>query len=62
MNLIDKIYGNVYKAILLIDDIQDNSLIRREIPSAHFVYGLEMTMMSFMYVYYASLKHHLVNK
>ncbi|CAG9560101.1 unnamed protein product [Danaus chrysippus] len=34
------------KGIFLIDDIQDGSTVRREVPTAHLVYGVALTLNS----------------
>ncbi|XP_032511354.1 terpene synthase-like [Danaus plexippus] len=34
------------KGIFLIDDIQDSSTIRREVPTAHLIYGVPLTLNS----------------
>ena len=39
-----------------IDDIQDNSSLRRGIPAAHRVYGVPSTISAAMYVLFLSLQ------
>ncbi|KAE8375458.1 isoprenoid synthase domain-containing protein [Aspergillus bertholletiae] len=41
-----------HNASLLIDDIQDNSKLRRGVPCAHEVYGIAQTINSANYVYF----------
>ncbi|XP_022118123.2 geranylgeranyl pyrophosphate synthase-like [Pieris rapae] len=44
INKIMEVVDIVYNGTLLIDDIQDNTLVRRGIPSAHCVYGIPFTL------------------
>ncbi|XP_037792044.1 geranylgeranyl pyrophosphate synthase-like [Penaeus monodon] len=46
----------LHNASLLIDDIEDNSVLRRGIPVAHRVYGIAATINSANYVYVLSLE------
>ena len=39
-----------------IDDIQDNSVLRRGIPVAHSIYGVASTINSANYVYFLGLE------
>jgi geranylgeranyl diphosphate synthase type 3 len=39
-----------------IDDIQDNSFLRRGIPAAHIVYGVANTISAVMYYIFLSLQ------
>lgn len=42
----------LHNASLMIDDIQDNSKLRRGIPAAHTVFGVAQTINSANYVYF----------
>lgn len=46
-------------ASLMIDDIEDNSELRRGIPAAHTVYGVPNTINSANYVYFLALQQAL---
>ncbi|GAB1606256.1 geranylgeranyl pyrophosphate synthase-like isoform X3 [Argonauta hians] len=46
----------LHNASLLIDDIEDNSRLRRGIPVAHSMYGVPVTLNSANYVYFLGLK------
>ena len=46
-------------ASLLIDDIEDNSEIRRGIPAAHVVFGIPNTINTANYVYFLCLQQAL---
>ncbi|XP_074597836.1 geranylgeranyl pyrophosphate synthase quemao isoform X2 [Brevipalpus obovatus] len=45
----------LHNSSLLIDDIEDNSILRRGIPVAHNVYGMAITINCANYVYFLSL-------
>lgn len=46
----------LHNASLLIDDIEDNSKLRRGIPVAHSVFGIPQTINSANYVYFLSME------
>nr|XP_027239096.1 geranylgeranyl pyrophosphate synthase-like [Penaeus vannamei] len=46
----------LHNASLLIDDIEDNSVLRRGIPVAHSIYGVAATINSANYVYFLGLE------
>ena len=46
----------LHNASLLIDDIQDNSVLRRGNPCAHKIYGIASTINSANYVYFIGLE------
>ncbi|XP_074643488.1 geranylgeranyl pyrophosphate synthase-like [Tubulanus polymorphus] len=46
----------LHNASLLIDDIEDNSILRRGIPVAHNIYGVAQTINSANYVYFLGLQ------
>jgi geranylgeranyl diphosphate synthase type 3 len=47
----------LHTASLLIDDIQDNSNLRRGMPTAHRIFGVPQTINSGNYVYFLALQH-----
>eukprot|EP00939_MAST-03C_sp_MAST-3C-sp1_P004670 g4670.t1 len=58
---IKDIISMLHTASLLIDDIEDNSTMRRGIPCAHKVYGIPNTINTANYVYFLALeKTHLL--
>ncbi|CAG2191856.1 GGPS1 [Mytilus edulis] len=46
----------LHNASLLIDDIEDNSKLRRGIPVAHSIYGVAHTINSANYIYFLGLQ------
>ncbi|TFY57716.1 hypothetical protein EVG20_g8429 [Dentipellis fragilis] len=54
--VICKIVAMLHNASLLIDDIEDNSQLRRGQPVAHRIYGLPQAINSANYVYFLALK------
>ncbi|KAF1348454.1 geranylgeranyl pyrophosphate synthase [Delphinella strobiligena] len=56
-NVIAETVGMMHNASLLIDDIQDNSKLRRGLPSAHEVFGVAQTINSANYVYFEAQQH-----
>ena len=53
--LIDDIINIVHNASLVIDDIEDNSLLRRGEPCSHIKYGIPMALNSGYYVFFKLL-------
>ena len=53
---IKRIVGSLHDASLLIDDIEDNSEMRRGLPVAHAIYGLSTTLNCANYVYFMALQ------
>ncbi|TYZ60057.1 hypothetical protein PybrP1_008132 [[Pythium] brassicae (nom. inval.)] len=53
---IKTIVDELHNASLLIDDIEDNSELRRGRPVAHHIYGVPATINCANYVYFASLQ------
>ncbi|KAJ4303206.1 geranylgeranyl pyrophosphate synthetase [Kalmusia sp. IMI 367209] len=51
-----KAIGILHTASLLVDDIQDNSPLRRGSPAAHTIYGTPQTINSANYMYFEALK------
>lgn len=56
LEVVKEVTKLLHNASLLIDDIQDNSKLRRGIPVAHSVYGVATTINSANYVYFHCLK------
>ncbi|XP_060523894.1 terpene synthase [Cylas formicarius] len=52
----------LHNASLLLDDIQDNSILRRGIPVAHSIYGVPATINSANYVSFIALERALLLK
>jgi geranylgeranyl diphosphate synthase type 3 len=61
---INKVIGNLHTASLLVDDIEDNSKLRRGVPVAHSIYGIPTTINCANYVYFLALEacHKLNNQ
>ncbi|XP_071496478.1 geranylgeranyl pyrophosphate synthase-like [Diadema antillarum] len=53
---IGEVIQMLHNASLLIDDIEDNSKLRRGIPVAHCIYGIAQTINSANYMYFLGLK------
>eukprot|EP01095_Lingulamoeba_sp_RSL-Kostka_P014407 TRINITY_DN6281_c0_g2_i1.p1 TRINITY_DN6281_c0_g2~~TRINITY_DN6281_c0_g2_i1.p1 ORF type:complete len:394 (-),score=137.38 TRINITY_DN6281_c0_g2_i1:41-1222(-) len=53
---IGKVVQKLHTASLLIDDIEDNSKLRRGIPAAHLVYGVPWTINCANYMYFEAMK------
>lgn len=56
MTVITKVVGMLHTSSLLIDDVQDNSQLRRGVPVAHNIFGTAQTINSANYVYFLALK------
>ncbi len=54
---ISKIVADLHSASLLVDDIEDNSKLRRGVPVAHEIYGIPQTINCANYVYYVALEN-----
>ena len=54
----------LHTSSLLIDDVQDSSILRRGVPVAHNIFGTAQTINSANYVYFLALQElqHLKNK
>eukprot|EP00527_Entomoneis_sp_CCMP2396_P001414 CAMPEP_0198137456 /NCGR_PEP_ID=MMETSP1443-20131203/927_1 /TAXON_ID=186043 /ORGANISM="Entomoneis sp., Strain CCMP2396" /LENGTH=361 /DNA_ID=CAMNT_0043798871 /DNA_START=25 /DNA_END=1110 /DNA_ORIENTATION=+ len=55
LNAIKEIVGNLHNASLMIDDIEDNSKLRRGIPVTHSIFGVPATINTANYVYFLAL-------
>lgn len=62
--VITKVVGMLHTSSLLIDDVQDDSILRRGIPVAHNIFGTAQTINSANYVYFLAMAElqHLENK
>eukprot|EP00039_Didymoeca_costata_P008039 m.107256 g.107256 ORF g.107256 m.107256 type:complete len:309 (+) comp13920_c0_seq2:133-1059(+) len=56
VEVIQEVIGMLHNASLLIDDIQDNSKLRRGVPVAHSVYGVANTINCGNYVYFVCMQ------
>ena len=54
--IITKVVGMLHTASLLVDDVEDSSILRRGIPVAHGIFGTAQTINSANYVYFAALQ------
>ncbi|KAM0793283.1 hypothetical protein ACM66B_000744 [Microbotryomycetes sp. NB124-2] len=52
LGLVKKIVGMLHTASLLVDDVEDDSHLRRGMPVAHKIYGVPQTINSANYVYF----------
>ena len=56
LSVITKVVGMLHTSSLLIDDVQDGSVLRRGVPVAHNIFGTAQTINSANYVYFLALK------
>lgn len=56
LTIIKSIISSLHNASLLIDDIEDNSKMRRGVPVAHSIYGIANTINCANYVYFIALE------
>lgn len=56
LEVITKVVGMLHTASLLIDDVEDNSTLRRGLPVAHSLFGVPQTINSANYVYFCALE------
>ncbi|KKK14112.1 hypothetical protein ARAM_007366 [Aspergillus rambellii] len=56
LTIINKVVAMLHTSSLLIDDVEDNSILRRGIPVAHSIYGTAQTINSANYVYFLALQ------
>lgn len=56
LNAIRQIVADLHNASLLIDDIEDNSKLRRGIPVAHSIFGVASTINAANYAYFIALQ------
>lgn len=60
LEAIKDIIGYLHDASLLIDDIEDNSKVRRGMPTAHSIFGVPSTINCANYAYFLALEKILV--
>ncbi len=53
---IKEIISSLHNASLLIDDIEDNSKLRRGVPVAHSIFGVPNTINCANYVYFLAME------
>ncbi|KAH7083930.1 geranylgeranyl pyrophosphate synthetase [Paraphoma chrysanthemicola] len=56
LEVITRVVGMLHTASLLVDDVEDSSLLRRGIPVAHSIFGTPQTINSANYVYFKALQ------
>lgn len=56
LDIIKEVVEMLHTASLLIDDIEDNSSLRRGVPVAHKIYGTPLTINCANYVYFLALQ------
>ncbi|KAI0009824.1 isoprenoid synthase domain-containing protein [Xylariaceae sp. FL0662B] len=56
LDVITKVVGMLHTASLLIDDVEDNSVLRRGLPVTHNIFGTAQTINSANYVYFCALQ------
>lgn len=54
--IITKVIGMLHTASLLVDDVEDSSLLRRGLPVAHSIFGTAQTINSANYAYFVALQ------
>lgn len=54
--IITRVVGMLHESSLLVDDVQDNSELRRGFPVAHNIFGVAQTINSANYIYFAALQ------
>jgi geranylgeranyl diphosphate synthase, type III len=55
LTTINKVVGMLHTASLLVDDVEDSSLLRRGMPVAHNIFGVPQTINSANYIYFVAL-------
>jgi len=56
VEVITNVVGMLHTASLLVDDIEDSSVLRRGLPVAHSIFGTAQTINSANYVYFLALQ------
>ena len=56
LDVITKVVGMLHTSSLLIDDVEDNSILRRAMPVTHSIFGTAQTINSANYVYICALQ------
>lgn len=60
LEVITRVVGMLHTASLLVDDVEDNSMLRRGIPVANSIFGVAQTINSANYVYFKALQDLLI--
>jgi geranylgeranyl diphosphate synthase type 3 len=56
LKVITRVVGMLHTASLLVDDVEDSSVLRRGIPVANSIFGVAQTINSANYVYFKALQ------
>ncbi|KAK4121138.1 hypothetical protein N657DRAFT_648514 [Parathielavia appendiculata] len=56
LEVITKVVSMLHTASLLVDDVEDNSQLRRGFPVAHSIFGIPQTINSSNYIYFCALQ------
>lgn len=56
LHIITNVVGMLHTASLLVDDVEDSSLLRRGVPVAHSIFGTAQTINSANYTYFLALQ------
>lgn len=56
LEVITKVVGMLHTASLLVDDVEDNSSLRRGFPVAHNIFGVPQVINSSNYIYFVALQ------
>lgn len=56
LEVITRVVGMLHTASLLVDDVEDSSILRRGIPVANSIFGVAQTINSANYVYFKALQ------
>lgn len=56
LEVVTKVVGMLHTASLLVDDVEDSSVLRRGLPVAHMIFGTAQTINSANYVYFCALE------
>ncbi|GAA5835261.1 hypothetical protein JCM5353_003211 [Sporobolomyces roseus] len=56
LEVVKKVVGMLHTASLLMDDVEDDSHLRRGMPVAHKIYGIPQTINSANYVYFLAFQ------
>lgn len=56
LEIITRVVGMLHTASLLVDDVEDSSILRRGIPVANSIFGVAQTINSANYVYFKALQ------
>ncbi|KAJ5215203.1 geranylgeranyl pyrophosphate synthase [Penicillium cinerascens] len=56
LQVIADVIGMLHTASLLVDDVEDSSLLRRGFPVAHNIFGVPQTINSANYMYFRALE------